>query len=82
LVFTSDNGGLNKDASLIKAGHNSSNILKGKKGSIYEGGHRVPFIAVWANTIKPNSESHEPIVGQDMVATISALAKQPLDKIF
>lgn len=79
-VFTSDNGGLNIDADMKKAGHDSSNGLSGKKGSINEGGHRVPFIAVWPGKIKPNSVSDEPIVGLDMVATIAALANQPIDR--
>lgn len=80
LVFTSDNGGLNADVSMKRAGHNSSNGLRGKKGSIYEGGHRVPFIAVWPGRIQPGSESHEPIVGHDIVGTVATLAKQPVDR--
>lgn len=80
LVFTSDNGGLNIDTEMKKAGHDSSNGLMGKKGSINEGGHRVPFVAVWPGKIKPNSVSKETIVGLDMVATIAALANQPLDR--
>ncbi|MDO6819577.1 arylsulfatase [Zobellia sp. 1_MG-2023] len=78
-VFTSDNGGLNKNKALRRAGHDSSNGLAGKKASIYEGGHRVPFIAVWPGKIAKNSESHVPIVGQDMVATLSAIVNIPLD---
>ena len=77
-VFTSDNGGLNKDAAMSEAGHRSSDVLTGKKGSYHEGGHRVPFIAVWPGHIKPDSESDEPIVSHDMVATVSALASIPL----
>ncbi len=79
-VFTSDNGGLNKDKTMTAAGHDSSNGLMGKKGSISEGGHRVPFIAVWPGKIKANSESDEMIVGMDMVATIAALANQAIDR--
>jgi arylsulfatase A-like enzyme len=84
LVFTSDNGGLSFDKDMTKAGHVTSNGLKGSKGSIYEGGHRVPFFAIWNGKIKANSESHEPIVGHDMVATIAALSNQKLDtsKVF
>ncbi|CAM3334457.1 sulfatase family protein [Zobellia roscoffensis] len=78
-VFTSDNGGLNHDKALKDAGHDSSNGLSGKKASIYEGGHRVPFIAVWPEKIAKNSESHVPIVGQDMVSTLSAIVNVPID---
>ncbi|MGP1993276.1 sulfatase/phosphatase domain-containing protein [Zobellia laminariae] len=53
--------------------------MAGKKASIYEGGHRVPFVAVWPGKIVKNSESQVPIIGQDMVATLSTLLKIPLD---
>lgn len=72
-IFTSDNGGTSM------GNHDSSNGLRGKKGSIYEGGHRVPFVAVWPGKIAPNTESREPVVGHDVVATIAALVGQPLD---
>jgi len=43
---------------------------------IYEGGDRVPFIVVWPNMITPSSQSDEPIVGHDIVATIQAITDQ------
>ncbi|MFY0607650.1 MAG: arylsulfatase [Cyclobacteriaceae bacterium] len=72
VVFTSDNGGLSH---YNAKGHESSNGYTGSKGSIYEGGHRVPFIAVWPGKIKPNSSSDVTVVGQDMVATMAALTE-------
>ncbi len=79
LIFTSDNGGLPIiNQALAEAGHDSSNGLRKSKGFIYEGGDRVPFIAVWPNVIKPATESNEPIVGHDIVATIAALAEQKI----
>lgn len=52
IIFLGDNGG---DAPLGgPADYGSSAPLKGKKGSEYEGGVRVPFIASWA---KPNPEN-------------------------
>lgn len=46
VIFLGDNG---SDAPLgDKYGHTSSAPLRGKKGSHYEGGMRVPFIAAWA----------------------------------
>ncbi|SDW29566.1 Arylsulfatase A [Lutibacter oricola] len=80
LVFTSDNGGLSFDKDMKAAGHETSNGLNGSKGSINEGGHRVPFFAVWPDKIKQNTVSNVSIVGQDMVATIAALSNQKLDK--
>jgi arylsulfatase A-like enzyme len=52
VFFLGDNG---SDAPLgSKLGHASSAPLRGKKGTCYEGGTRVPFIAAWA---KPNPEN-------------------------
>jgi arylsulfatase A-like enzyme len=77
LIFTSDNGGLPPEiTTMSEFEHDASNGLRGSKGSIYEGGDRVPFIAVWPNKIKPGIESNEPIVGHDIVATIAAITKQ------
>ncbi|MEM6771528.1 MAG: sulfatase-like hydrolase/transferase, partial [Bacteroidota bacterium] len=44
-IFTSDNGGLLRKES-ISAGHNSPAIYRGGKNQAFEGGHRVPFLAV------------------------------------
>ena len=52
IIFLGDNGG---DAPLGEAWeHGSSAPLRGRKGSEYEGGMRVPFIAAWA---LPDSEN-------------------------
>lgn len=79
-IFTSDNGGLSFDKDMTKAGHVTSNGLNGSKGSIFEGGHRVPFFAIWPGKITPNSVSNEPVISHDVVATIAALTDQELDK--
>lgn len=52
ILFLGDNGG---DAPLGEAAdYGSSAPLKGKKGSEFEGGVRVPFIASWASVNKNN----------------------------
>jgi len=53
VIFLGDNG---SDAPMGNThGHSSSAPLRGKKGTHYEGGMRVPFIAAWA---KPSGEAH------------------------
>jgi len=52
--------------------------LKGQKGTIYEGGFRVPFVARWPGHIPAKSESDQMICLVDMMATITALVNVPL----
>ena len=73
LIFTSDNGprkGMN--------GHKSAGSLRGLKGGIWEGGHRVPFIARWPEKIKPGALSHETIGLMDLMATCAAIIGEQL----
>ncbi len=73
IFFTSDNGQSPRadfdDDELPLAGHNGSYIYRGKKFDIFEGGHRVPFIASWPGKIKPGVESDETICTVDFMAT-------------
>jgi uncharacterized sulfatase len=46
---------------------------RGKKGSIYEGGHRVPFIVRWSRNIQPGSRSDALFGLQDLYATFAEL---------
>ena len=68
VIVTSDNGprrGAN--------GHKSAGDLRGYKAQIWEGGHRVPFIARWPGKIEPGTLSEEIFSLTDMMATFSAL---------
>jgi arylsulfatase A-like enzyme len=74
VIFTSDNGpreGINN--------HQSAGSLKGYKGSIYEGGHRVPFIAKWPGKIAPGSKSNELLGQVDLYATLANILGHSLD---
>ncbi len=77
LFFTSDNGQSPRadfdDDELPLAGHNGSYIYRGKKFDIYEGGHRVPFIATWPGRIRPGTKSDETICTVDFMATAAEL---------
>jgi arylsulfatase A-like enzyme len=50
-------------------GHYSSDIYRGHKADIYEGGHRVPFIARWDGKVKAGAVSDVPVCLVDLFAT-------------
>lgn len=67
IIFLGDNGG---DAPLGDAAdYGSSAPLKGKKGSEYEGGVRVPFIAAWAKPDPSNKFQKQFPIAQNYVQT-------------
>jgi arylsulfatase A-like enzyme len=68
-MVTSDNGGLAPVNS-----HRPSAPWRGMKGSEYEGGHRVPFIARWPGRIPADAVSDEWISLVDVFATAAGLA--------
>jgi arylsulfatase A-like enzyme len=70
IIFTSDNGGL-VDPTAEAQGHRSSGGFRGTKNSTYEGGHRVPFIAVWPSVISANTSIDSMVNGSDILATIA-----------
>ena len=74
LVFTSDNGPAdNSRIPLRKAGHDGSGGLRGHKGSVYEGGHRVPFVVRWPGHTPAGAMSREPITHACFLATLAEL---------
>ncbi|MCE9519372.1 MAG: arylsulfatase [Verrucomicrobia bacterium] len=75
LIFTSDNGGVMDDGyeDVGSFNYNPNAPLNGRKGTVYEGGHRVPFIARWPGKIKAGGESHALIAHLDLPATFAAL---------
>ena len=74
IIFLSDNGGdcIHPDKGGVKHTHNLP--LREGKGSVYEGGIRVPMIVSWGNKIAHNSRINTPIVVEDLFPTILELA--------
>lgn len=75
VIFTSDNGcsPAANIPELQAAGHQPSHIYRGHKADLYEGGHRVPFIARWPAKVKADTVSDQ-LIGQiDFMATFSEL---------
>lgn len=70
VFFTSDNG----PAITAQHPHGSAGPLRDKKGSLYEGGIRVPGILRWPGHIDPGTVSDEPACGVDLLPTACDLA--------
>ncbi|MCH2125305.1 MAG: arylsulfatase [Pirellulaceae bacterium] len=72
-IVTSDNGatpGADFPA-LGKHGHDPSGKLRGHKADIFEGGHRVAFVAHWPAVIKAGTVTEFPICHTDLLATVA-----------
>lgn len=71
VFFVSDNGGPTRELT-------SSNApLRGEKGSVYEGGIRVPFLLKWPGKVKSGSEYHKPVISLDIFGTAATVAGSP-----
>ena len=87
VIVTSDNGGVldpngpdtvNAGTKETNNGHLQNGALRGNKGNLFEGGHRVPFIARWPGRIKAGTLSDQLICHVDMMATFAAAADRSL----
>jgi arylsulfatase A-like enzyme len=78
VFFTSDNGQyLDYDGSTWpKVGSNG--VLRGEKGDLYEGGHRVPAIAYWPGKIPENIISNETLMSMDILPTLLEIIGSPM----
>jgi arylsulfatase A-like enzyme len=75
VLFTSDNGcaayiGV-KD--MEKQGHYPSGPLRDYKTSVYEGGHRVPFVVKWPGFVKAGSVCKQLVLQADTLATLAEI---------
>jgi arylsulfatase A-like enzyme len=81
VVFTSDNGGLflrgGEDNNFIRASWNHP--LREGKGTLYEGGLRIPAIIRWPGHIEGNRTSDELIISTDLYPTLAEVAGATID---
>tara|TARA_R110000850_G_scaffold30727_3_gene84876 strand:+ start:2956 stop:4458 length:1503 start_codon:yes stop_codon:yes gene_type:complete len=80
ILFFSDNGDARNTAT-------GSPLYRGQKGTVYEGGHRVPAIAWWPGKIKPDTQTDALAISLDVMPTILSIADiepakdRPLDGV-
>jgi arylsulfatase A-like enzyme len=48
--------------------------FRGTKGTVREGGNRVPAIAIWPGKVKAGSRNHDIVGGLDLMATFASVA--------
>lgn len=80
IIFASDNGGVGgyQREGLKKGGDITDNApLRSGKGSLYEGGTRVPFIIHWPGVTQSGSSSNVPTIHVDVYPTLLEIASAP-----
>lgn len=78
VIFTSDNGPVWYPKDVQRFGHRSSHVYRGMKFDLWEGGHRMPFIARWPGRIPAASVSDAPVSFTDLLATLAAASGREL----
>jgi arylsulfatase A-like enzyme len=75
VIFTSDNGGY----IAMRDGTNVTNNhpLRSGKGSLYEGGIRLPLIVRWPGATPAGAECTQPVVSADLYPTLLEIAGVP-----
>jgi arylsulfatase B len=72
VFFLSDNGGPTRELT------SSNSPLRDGKGSMYEGGIRVPFLVQWQGTVPAGQVYDEPVTSLDIFLTVAAAADSPV----
>ncbi len=76
VLFLSDNGGLEHEQNGTVV--TSNRPLRGEKGTLYEGGIRIPAIARWPTQVPAAVRCDTPVTTLDIYPTLCALANVPL----
>ena len=74
VLFTSDNGATHLNPQVDVEFFKSSGALRGLKGSVYEGGVRVPLIARWKGQVPAGATSSHLSAFEDYMPTLAAVA--------
>lgn len=77
ILFTSDNGPWLR----FNADGGTAGPLRGGKGTNWEGGQRVPFIASWPAQIDPGTVNRQLTTAMDLLPTIAAITGAALPDV-
>ncbi|MCF7974003.1 MAG: arylsulfatase [Phycisphaerae bacterium] len=80
VLFVSDNGATHLNPQVDVEFFDSVGPLRGLKGSLYEGGIRVPLVVRWPGRIPAHTISDLPVCHYDMAATLTDAAGTTFDK--
>lgn len=85
VILSSDNGAVSAGHKPVTgvvdySGHKANGPWRGQKTEVYEGGHRVPFLARWPGHIPVGATSRRLLALTDMLATLAALLDRPLPR--
>ncbi|MDM0108002.1 arylsulfatase [Variovorax sp. J22R24] len=72
VMFTSDNG-----AEIFSWPDGGNHPFRGEKGTVFEGGFRVPMLARWPGVIKPGTIVNDIMAAEDWMPTLVAAAGEP-----
>lgn len=78
VIFTSDNGPTHNVGGVTTEFFNSTTDLRGKKGSCYEGGLRIPCVVRWPGKVKAGSQTNAASYFPDWFPTLCEVSQAPL----
>lgn len=74
IIFMTDNGGNSENKQKGGILHTQNLPLREGKGSVYEGGIRVPLMFSWKGRITPGTRIENPVSAEDLFPTILDIA--------
>ncbi|RXK46544.1 sulfatase [Aquirufa rosea] len=80
ILFLSDNGGLSLAPARGKKPHVQNLPLRAGKGSVYEGGIRIPLVVKWPKVVEPNQVTEQYVMAEDVFPTVLQMAQISLPK--
>lgn len=78
VIFTSDNGSSWLPADIQRFNHRANGPYSGMKSDLWEGGHRVPYLATWPAGIEPGTTSGQLLCSTDLMATCAEMLGKQL----